>query len=410
MIFSQFICYLKGYLVVQISGRFPERFLNVCAARGIYVWDIKRLSESSIRLKISIRGFKMLRHTASKTGVRLKILAKCGLPVTLNKHKGRKMLFGGIAVFILGIMILNLFIWDIEIIGNNDISEAAILKNLEDCGVSVGKLRFRIDQKKLKNDMLIKMPSLSWLWAEKKGSKIIVNVKEKKAVPEIFDASDYCSLVAAKDGVIHSMIVRNGLPVVKIGDSVQKHSLLVSGAISSERNVPTRYLNAEAEIYARTWYEVTKAFSKIHTVREKTENISKKYSLTLFGKTINFFKNPEPDFEEYEKTEKDYELTFFKNYLGITLTVNTFNEIKLVDTLLSEDAVIADGIRKIEEEIDISTLPNSELVKTTPTYNFIDDDTVEITVVAEYIENIAEKIKLEKPEEEILPPANEENE
>ena len=389
MLFSQFICYLKGYLVIQISGRFPERFLNDCAARGIYVWDIVRLSENSIRLKI---------------------LAKCGLPVTLNKHKGRKILFSGIAVFIMGIMILNLFIWDIEIIGNNNISKTDILKNLEDCGLSVGKLRLMIDQKKLKNDMLIKMPSLSWLWVEKNGSKIIVNVKEKKDIPEIFNANDYCSLVAAKDGVIHSMIVRNGLPVVKIGDSVQKHSLLVNGVITSERNVPTRYLNAEGEIYARTWYEVTKAFSKIHTERKKTENVSKKYSLTIFGKQINFYKNPEPNFKEYEKAEKDYDLAFFKNYLGITLTVNTFNEIQLVDTLLAEDTVIADGIRKIEEEIDISTLPDSELVKTTPSYKFIDEDTIEITVVAEYIENIAQKIKLEKPEEDILPPAEEQNE
>ncbi|MBR5157067.1 MAG: sporulation protein YqfD [Clostridia bacterium] len=410
MLFSQFICYLKGYLVVQISGRFPERFLNVCAARGIYVWDIVRLSESTIRLKISIRGFKMLRHSASKTGVRLKILAKCGLPITLNKHKGRKMLLGGIIIFMLGIMALNLFIWDIEIVGNNELSKAVILKNLEECGLSIGKLRFNIDQKKLKNDMLIKTPSLSWLWAEKRGSKIIVSVKEKKAIPEIFNADDYCSLVAAKDGVIHSMIVRNGLPVVKIGDSVQKNSLLVSGVISSERNVPTRYLNADGEIYARTWYEITKAFSKIHTVKEKTDNILKKYSLTLFGKRINFYKNPEPDFTEYEKTEKDYELSLFKNYLGITLTVNTFNEVKLVDTLLSEDAVIADGIRKIEEEIDLSALPDSELVKTTPSYNFIDDDTIEITVVAEYIENIAQKVKMEKPEEELLPQANEQSE
>lgn len=410
MLLSQFICYLKGYLIVRISGRFPERFLNVCAARGIYVWDIVRLSESSIRLKISIRGFKALRHAAANTGVRLKILAKCGLPVTLHKHRKRKLLFAGIAVFILGMLVLNQFIWDIEVVGNDELPKNVILKNLEDCGLYIGQLRFKIDQKKLKNDMLIKTPSLSWLWVEKNGSKIIVNVKEKKSVPEIFDADDYCSVVAAKDGVIDSMIVRNGLPIVKIGDTVQKNSLLVSGMISSERNVPTRYLHAEAEIYARTWYESTKAFSKIHITREKTGNIAKKYRLKLFGQELKLYKNSEPDFEEYDKVEKDYELSLFGNYLGITLSVNTYEEIKLIDSIIAQDDVIADGIRVVEEQIDRMTLPDSELVSSTPTYKIIDDDTVEVTVVAEYLENIAQKIKMEKPEEEVLPPAEEQAE
>ncbi len=400
MLLSQFICYLKGYLIIRVSGRFPERFLNVCAARGIYVWDVVRLSESSIRLKISIKGFKMLRHAAVNTGVKVKILAKCGLKVMLYKHRKRKILFIGIAVFILGVLSLNQFVWDVDVVGNEELPKNVILKNLEDCGLYIGQLRLKIDQKKLKNDMLIKMPSLSWLWVEKNGSKIIVNVKEKKATPEIFNANDYCSVVAAKDGVIDSMIVKNGLPTVKIGDTVQKDSLLVSGMISSERNVPTRYLNAEADIYARTWYESTKAFSRIHTTREKTGNTTKKYTLKLFGNELNLYKNPNPVFDEYEVSKKDYEISFLGNYLGITLLVNTYEEVKLTNSTLAQDDVIEYGIRQVEEQIDRLTLPDSQLLKSTPTYKIIDEDTVEVSVVAEYLENIAQKIKLEKPLEE----------
>lgn len=406
MLLSRLIHYIKGYLVIRVSGHYPERFLNVCAARGILVWDIKRLSEHTIRLKISIRGFRKLTGIAAKTAVRIHIIAKCGLPIALHRYRRRKILLGGAAVCLLILIVLNQFVWDIQINGNDNVPSGLILKNLEECGLYVGQLRLFVNQKKLKNDMLIKMPDLSWIWAEKSGSKIIVNVKEKQPAPEIFNPDDYCSIVAAKDGVIDSMIVRNGMPAVKLGDTVQKNSLLVNGMIESERNIPTRYLNAEAEVYARTWYEKTKAFSRIQTNRDETGNAEKKYRLKLFGLEIPFYRNPNPTYEEYNEEQKNHELSFFGNYLGISLSCDVYKEVSLTYTLLSQDSVIENGIREVEEEIDQMTLPDSELVKSTPTYHVIDDDTVEVTVIAEYIENIAQKVKLEKPEEsEILPPA-----
>ena len=42
---SRLIHYLKGSVVLRISGTFPERFVNVCASRGILLRDIKRLSK-----------------------------------------------------------------------------------------------------------------------------------------------------------------------------------------------------------------------------------------------------------------------------------------------------------------------------------------------------------------------------
>ena len=394
MLLPAFIHYLRGYLVIRISGRYPERFLNVCAARGILVWDIFRLSGRSIRLKISLRGFRMLPPIANKTGVRVKILAKCGLPITLHKYRRRKLL-----------------VWDIEIVGNEKLPTNVILKNLEECGLYIGQARFKINQKKLKNDMLIKMTDLSWLWAEKNGSKVVVNVKEKRPAPEIFDPNDYCSVIAAKDGVIDSMIVRNGMPAVKIGDTVQKNAVLVSGCITSERNVPTRYLQAEAEIYARTWYEKTKAFSRIETHRNETGRVEKKYCLKLFGKEIPLYFNASASFTEFNHEEINHDFSVFGNYLGFSLRTDVYREVILTDVRIHQDSVIENGIRDVEEIIDQMTLPDSELLRSTPTYSIIDDDTIEITVIAEYLENIAQKVKMEKPEEiqESPPEENAEN-
>ncbi len=403
MLLYKLIHFIKGYLVLEISGRFPERFLNMCLARKILVWDVKRLSDNTVRIKISIRGFKMLKHISLRTGTKVKIIEKRGLPIIIKKHKRRKPLFIGIVVFLLLLIFMNQYIWDIEITGCEKIPKGTILNTLKECGVYPGQMRFKIDQKRLKNEMLIKMPDLAWLWVEKSGSKIIVEVKEKLPTPEVFKADDYCSIIAAKDGVIDSMIVKNGLPLVKLGDTVHKNSTLVSGMITSERGISTRFVHSEAEIYARTWYEKTKAFSCIGQRREETGKISKKIRIKLFGLDIKLYKNEKPDFVDFVTDEKKYELSFFGKYLGITIFTSTYSELSVSNIRLAQDNVIADGILEVSKLIDELTLPNSKLVNSTPKYEIIDEDTVEVTVVAEYIENIAQKVKMEKPEEEILP-------
>jgi hypothetical protein len=176
--------------------------------------------------------------------------------------------------------------------------------------------------------------------------------------------------------------------------------------ITSERNVPTRYLHSEAEIYARTWYEKTKAFSCLSQRREETGRTSKKIRIKLFGLDIRLYKNEKPDFAEYFVEEKKYELSVFGKYLGVSFFTNTYSEVSVSNIRLAQDDVIADGILEVSKLIDDLTLPNSRLVSSTPKYEIIDEDTVEVTVICEYIENIAEKVKMEKPEEEILPPAD----
>ena len=44
--FEQLIWYLKGYVRIRITGYSPERFLNACRYKNIYIWDLKRVCGS----------------------------------------------------------------------------------------------------------------------------------------------------------------------------------------------------------------------------------------------------------------------------------------------------------------------------------------------------------------------------
>lgn len=102
--------------------------------------------------------------------------------------------------------------------------------------------------------------------------KVDCGCQERVPVPEIFNPDEYCNITAAKDGVIDSMIVRNGIPVVKIGDTVLKNTVLVTGKIPNAAKPETRYVQSDAQIFARVWYEKENNFHSYQPFAHKPEN------------------------------------------------------------------------------------------------------------------------------------------
>ena len=398
------ISFLKGYLTITVTGSFPERFINVCAAKNILLWDIKRVSERSIRCKISVRAFRRLVPISYNTGVRVKICTRHGLVFLLQKYKKRKIAIASVFILVLFMVIANQFVWDIEVTGNETVKTKDILSVLEEEGLVRGIPKAKIDQQHLKNRAILKLPALSWLWIDKRGSKIVVDVRERVPVPEIFDPDTYTNIVAAKDAVIDEMVVRNGIPVVKSGDTVLAGTVLVTGKIPSALKPEIRYENAEAQIYGRVWYEKTKTFSKISTIRTETGKKKVRFSLTAFGKEIPLFHNGKPPFENSDEKIKKYDLSIFGNYLGLTLTTHTYREVTVEKKLHTTKSTAAQGANTLKEQIDNGTLPDSFLISVSDSYKELDETTVEVTVCAEYKENIAQKKK-----GELVTPAPEED-
>lgn len=393
MSISAIFLYFKGYLVITVTGNFTERFINVCTAQNILLWDIKRISSKTIRCKISVSAFRRLPKISYNTGVTVKINGRHGFPFCLQRYKNRKLMLAGIFVSVLFIICANQFVWDIEVRGNETVKTADILSVLEEEGLKCGILKSKIDQRTLKNKAMIKIPSLAWLWIDKYGSKIIVEVRERVPVPEILDPNDYCNITAAKDAIVDSLIVRNGVPVVMPGDTVLKNTVLVTGKIPSTLKNEIRYVQADAQIYARVWYEKKERFSRISTLRTQTGNRKKQYTIKIFGMEIPLFHNGNSPFENSDEKIKKHELNIFGYYLGTTLISHEYKEVTISNELHTEDSTASQGTQILKTQIDNEVLPDSRQVSVADSYITIDETTVEVTVTAEYIEDIAIKSK-----------------
>ena len=395
MFFEKLVRFFKGYFVITVNGKFPERFLNVCANKGIFLSDVTYLSETSVRLRISSKAYKELQPITEKTSVTLKILHEGGLPFLMRKYKKRKWLLIGPFIFFITLLVLNLFVWEIEITGCEKVLPKEIEENLAELGIKTGVFRFTIDQQEIKNEMLIKMPELSWIWIDKQGSKLIVSVHESVPMPEMFDKDDYCNIVATKDGIIDSVTVRNGTLMFAVGDPVLKNDILVSGLMLSERGIEPRYLQADAEIYARVWYEKTEIFPLYEEKTTETGDTSKKRTITLFGWEFTPFWYKEPTFSQFTTQTTKTELSLFGKFLGVKIITDEYKEYESEMIPLSEESVAEAGAKTILTKMEDETAPGASLKDYNYSYVKNDDNTISVTVVSEYIENIAKKVKVE---------------
>ena len=94
-----------------VRGFFLERFLNLCLKRDICLWDVFSDGENKMSLKMSIKGFKMVRGAAYKTRSKVTLEKRVGLPFLIQKYKKRKAFMLGFAGAVILFFALSSFIW-----------------------------------------------------------------------------------------------------------------------------------------------------------------------------------------------------------------------------------------------------------------------------------------------------------
>lgn len=143
------ICnFFKGYILIEVKGFSVERFVNLATYNNIFLWDLKK-SNNGIVLKVSIKGFKLLKKYARKTGCKIKILNKNGLPFKIYRYKKRKIFAAGIIFFVVSLYLLSSFIWFIDIEGNERINSEDLLRFCEKQNFKFGSFKPRLNLKLL---------------------------------------------------------------------------------------------------------------------------------------------------------------------------------------------------------------------------------------------------------------------
>ncbi|MBQ5649408.1 MAG: sporulation protein YqfD [Clostridia bacterium] len=306
-------------------------------------------------------------------------------------YKYRKrigLLIGGLLAFVL-INYFSSLLWVIDVTGNSRLTDEEIKDILSVCGVYEG-IRIRdIDNDATRIKAMSISKEIAWMSVNVHGMRAEVIVSEAERVPEKDAKNEYSHIVAAYDGIITGIVVERGQPMVKVGETVKKGDMLVSGIIE-ERDGDIRLTDASARVYAQTERVITVnapyASENVTVKRGKMQS----FSLGMLGKSIKFSIKYGLEQQECDIINKRGSICIFGGFrLPVYYTAKYSTEKSIETVLLTrEDA------RRLAEEEAFGLLfseSDSELVSKRFICNY-DDDSLTLTLFAVCEENIARSL------------------
>lgn len=264
--------WLMGYVKISLHGYSPERFFNLCSVRGLEVWDIQAGKDGDYQFYMTVGGYRKVKPLVRKSGVRLRIRERLGLPFFIDRNRKRWLYAWGLCGFFAVLFLMSLFLWDIEIQGNARYTDDTLLHYLDGRDIRYGMRTATIHCEELEADLRAAFPEIIWVSARVSGTRLFIQVKENEVLSGIPEKQEVpCDIVAAKAGRITSMVVRQGVAQVKAGDEVEKGQVLVSGRIpvtgDDETEIRAYFVPAQAEIRARTRWQYEKSLPLARTIR-----------------------------------------------------------------------------------------------------------------------------------------------
>ncbi|NBH81731.1 sporulation protein YqfD [bacterium C-53] len=355
---NRIIIWLKGYVKVRLSGFSPERFMNLCGNRSIHVWGVENHGRFYI-LYMSRKSFLQLRPVIRKTKTKVAIIEKYGLPFFMHRYRKRKLFFAGILVFLMILLVMSLYIWDIRISGNYSKTSDMILKLLSDNNYKYGMRKSKVDCEAIEKLIRAEYNDVTWASARIDGTCLIVELKENEILRQEETVEKPSDLIAEREGEVVAIVTRAGSPKVRKGDMVSANQILVSGAVPVLDDFKTlvgmQYVKADADIYLKTRLPYEYSLPFLHTEKEYTGKKRYDGSISLFSKNLKFhiFDNPFPEFDRVEDTKQIRLSEYFT--LPVTVTLRTTSEYRTVKKKYTKEeaaALCKENLKKFLDDLE----------------------------------------------------------
>ena len=343
--------YLKGYVTFEIRGNGREEFINFCSKNDINLFDLK-LRDGIFTASCFVSDYRKTKK-ARISGLRKRIIKRKGLRFFTNRYKKRLGLAVGFGLMIFMLIFLSGYIWDIDITGNERLSDNLIIETLEECGFYEGSQKSKLNISEIENEMMIKLSDVGRISINLDGSFAHIIVKERAVPPVSEDKSRPSNLVASMDGKIVKMEIVKGKPITQVGSGVVKGQLLVTGFYNDKKdNIILEHSSGKVTALA----EVSKTFEIPFSAQEKIGTEQKiYYSIEMFGKEFDFSFGGAADELGWDKSVAKNRLSIFGLDFPIYLIKDSYTrEITRDATLSSNEAK-----QRIKDEIE--HFENSEL-------------------------------------------------
>ncbi|MEG0238299.1 MAG: sporulation protein YqfD [Clostridium sp.] len=392
------ISYIRGYYVITVEGINTEIFLNTLIRNKVNIYEVKRLSNAKLEFKVDKKDIKILKNIYRNSKYDIKVKQNMGIPFIarrIYKHKGM-WICAIISLFLL--MSTSLFVTDVYIQAPEGIDKGSLRKELGEAGVKPGVYKKSIERKEVRDHIMSEFEDIAYISINVKGTNIFVTVTKKDESLTEKKETNYCNIIAKKNGIINKVIPRSGNQVSNVGDIVREGDVLVSGA--NTKSVP--------EVWAVTYYESKQSANYIEQTKIKTGNKKTVYSLSFYDKKYTLRRDI--DFKNYEIENKNYELKIGNYTFPIKIQASVFNEVNIKEVKKDKEQVKEDLKEKALKDLEYK-IPVDARYKDVKHQHKVKKGILEYTVTVDTLENIAKVHPLSKSEaEELIRQENEKKE
>lgn len=389
--------YVSGYLKMHIISAKPEYFLEKCARNGVMLWDIKRISAEECTAMIQLKDVKKIKKLRFGSRVKIRFSKKTGIPFVNRSLQKKKPFLLGLLLSIVLFYLLSNMVWKVEVTGLPEELENRIYKQLKTEGIYPGAFNFKVTSpNQIQLSLLENIPELLWVGVEKKGTSYFLEGVEKLIVEDKEPKSPR-HLVAAKNGVIKSMYVKKGLPVVSVNEFVEKGKILVSGAIENpminedgeEEVNHVEWLAAEGEVIAVTWYQAKVEVPLQAEHIELTGKVEENYYLKLGSVTIPLWPWMKDSYKHEVQDVHDYQLELF----GLTFPIHFINKTRMesipILTERSKEEAIQAAIVQARKDLGRQLDKEAKIITEKVLHESIEHGKVKLSLYISVEENIA---------------------
>ncbi len=329
----------RGISRMTITGAAPDLLLNRLSDKKIAFWEPVRINDFSVCFCVFRRDVEAV--TVLVEGSSCDVSDRCdiGIAERVDDLLRRPVLLLGTMACILMILICQNHLLFFQVSGTQNVSPQKVIRILDELGIGVGVLGPEVKPKWIKDHVLNIVPQFQWITVTQNGCKAQIVVREREQAPERLNPRGYANVISSRDAIITEQSVLMGQPLRKVGDTVLKGEMLVSGIVDLEKIFSVVY--AQAEIYGRTWHRKEVMIPEDHFEKIDLGTQSNCYWLEIGKRRIKIFGNSRISHADHDKIIKRSRLTLPG---GVVLPVSLITEVstdyeKSIGKLSAEEAL-----------------------------------------------------------------------
>ena len=325
---------IRGIIDFKVSGENVYKFINGIRDKHI-VCTSQQCREGCFYGQIYRRDEKKVEDIADETGVNIAFTDRHGFRFKAMRYRFRFGIILGIIITFGFVFYCSNIVVSIEVCGNNEITREQVISALADIGIYKGRFIPDINFHSCEQKLRLSIPDIAWTGIRHTGSRIVVDVTQVTAPPEMILDDVPCNIVSAKDAQLIYADVYAGHLMKKIGDGIKKGDIIISGTVEDEKgNILKKHAMGKVIGIYNEEITFTQPFEESGQVYTGSE-VDKKY-LYFFGYRIPlFFDDTEPETYDYSESVNNFVFLGREIPLGI---VNTeYNPFTYDTVTYSED-------------------------------------------------------------------------